>query len=83
MSGQMTNKEAIEKLEIELQCSKIAGNWEQVPAIEKGIDALKAHEHDGCDWCKYGGKAFNEMPCVLCMQNYRDLWERRDDGEAD
>ena len=37
----MTREEAVKALKMEIQCCKIAGNHEQVPALEMGLHAIE------------------------------------------
>ena len=34
-------------------------------------------EHDGCKGCKYQDKSEDEMPCLECMHNYTDEWQKK------
>lgn len=51
---------------------------EQAEAFDMAIKALQKQEHDGCEGCKYTGKDQYEMPCLMCKQSKKDLWERRE-----
>ena len=83
----MTRDEAIKALTIQLQY------WEQlkeknvltdhegnnvVDILKMAIEALQKQEHDGCEGCKYTHKDQYEMPCLMCKQSKKDLWERRE-----
>ena len=39
--------------------------------------------HDGCQGCKHMEKEADELPCVVCMNRYRNRWEAREDGAED
>ena len=83
----MTRDEAIKALTIQLEY------WEQlkeknvltdhegnnvVDILKMAIEALQKQEHDGCEGCKYTHKDQYEMPCLMCKQSKKDLWERRE-----
>ena len=83
----MTRNEAIKALTIQLEY------WEQlkeknvltdhegnnvVDILKMAIEALQKQEHDGCEGCKYTHKDQYEMPCLMCKQSKKDLWERRE-----
>ena len=73
----MTRDEAIEILK---DIRAINGTTLGTYAIALGmaIEALKASRHDGCEGCKYTHKDQYEMPCLMCKQSKKDLWERRE-----
>ena len=60
--------------------------WEEYIYMLKGvwcdedmhIETLQKQEHDGCEGCKYTHKDQYEMPCLMCKQSKKDLWERRE-----
>lgn len=70
----MTREEAIKKLEV-FEPMVVDDTRE---AIDVAIETLQATEHDGCEGCKYTHKDQYEMPCLMCKQSKKDLWERKE-----
>lgn len=72
----MTREEAIKWLKLLKISPLIYGEYTE--AIDTAIEALQKQEHDGCEGCKYTHKDQYEMPCLMCKQSKKDLWERRE-----
>ena len=72
----MTNKEAIELLtEVDEIATENGENGDGFVALKIAIEALKREDHDGCDGCEYEPKDEFTFPCVICKQNFVDMYE--------
>lgn len=72
----MTNKEAIELLaEVDEMATKNGEDGDGFVALKIAIEALKREDHDGCDGCKHEPKDEFTFPCVICKQNFVDMYE--------
>lgn len=72
----MTNKEAIELLtEVDRKANENGEDGDGFVALKIAIEALKREDHDGCDGCEHEPKDEFTFPCVICKQNFVDMYE--------
>lgn len=74
---EMTNKEAIELLsEVDRKANENGEDGDGFVALKIAIEALKREDHDGCDGCEHEPKDEFTFPCVICKQNFVDMYEQ-------
>lgn len=72
----MTNKEAIELLtEVDELATENGEDGDGFVALKIAIEALKRENHDGCDGCEHEPKDDFQFPCIICKQNFVDMYE--------
>lgn len=73
---EMTNKEAIELLtEVDELATENGEDGDGFVALKIAIEALKREDHDGCDGCEHEPKDDFQFPCIICKQNFVDMYE--------
>jgi len=72
----MTNKEALEECKSRLVCKYgVSAQTLSQDFWEICVEALEKQEADGCIGCKYETKDQYEMPCLVCKNNYQNMWK--------
>lgn len=71
--SRQTVLDAFWQLDAELRPSSINAILDMIKQLPS---VAIPQDHDGCKDCKYQDKSEYEMPCLECMHNYTDEWER-------
>lgn len=80
----MTREEAIELLtEVDRKANENGEDGDGFVALKIAIEALKREDHDGCDGCEHEPKDEFTFPCVICKQNFVDMYEPTPNHDRD